>query len=140
MEVVNKEIFKWLDVTGIYPISNSKWVSLVQVVPKKSEITIIKNYENSLVPIRIQTGWRVSMDNRKVKTNTKKYHFPLLFIDQAVKRLACHTFYCFLDSYLGYNQISITTEDQEKTTFNCHFETFAFLRMSFSFRNALIHR
>ncbi|CAL8988211.1 unnamed protein product [Prunus brigantina] len=35
-EVVRKEVMKLLDVGIIYPISDSKWVSPVQVVPKKS--------------------------------------------------------------------------------------------------------
>ena len=34
-EVVRKEVLKWLDVGVIYPISDSLWVSPVQVVPKK---------------------------------------------------------------------------------------------------------
>ena len=34
-EVVKKEIVKLLDASKIYPISDSTWVSPVQVVPKK---------------------------------------------------------------------------------------------------------
>jgi len=44
-EVVQKEVVKHLDVGIIYTISDSQWVSPVQVVPKKSSITIIKNNE-----------------------------------------------------------------------------------------------
>ena len=57
MEVVKKEILKLLDVGVIYPVSDSKWVSPVQVVPKKSGVTVVKNNENELVPTRVQTGW-----------------------------------------------------------------------------------
>nr|GEW77147.1 putative reverse transcriptase domain-containing protein [Tanacetum cinerariifolium] len=35
-EVVKKEVLKWLDTCIIYPISNSKWVSPTQMVPKKA--------------------------------------------------------------------------------------------------------
>jgi len=42
-EVVKKEILKVLDAGIIYPISNSEWVSPVQVVPKKGGMTVIKN-------------------------------------------------------------------------------------------------
>ena len=31
--------------------------------------------------------------------------------------LVGHPHYCFLDGYLGYNQIAIPLEDQEKKTF-----------------------
>jgi hypothetical protein len=41
--MVIAEVLKLLDVGIIYPISDSEWVSLVQVVPKKSGITMVKN-------------------------------------------------------------------------------------------------
>ena len=42
-EVVKKEITKLLEAGIIYPISDSLWVSLVHVVPKKEGITVIEN-------------------------------------------------------------------------------------------------
>ena len=51
-------------------------------------------------------------------------------------RIAEKGWYCFLDGYLGYNQISIVPEDQEKTTFTCPYGTFALKRMTFGFCNA----
>ena len=136
MEVVKKEILKLLNVGIIYPISDSKWVSPVQVVPKKSGITVVKNEENELVPTRVQTGWRVCIDYRKLNAATRKDHFPLPFIDQMLERLSGHSHYCFLDGYSGYNQIVIAPEDQEKTTFTCPFGTFAYRRMPFGLCNA----
>ena len=53
-----------------------------------------------------------------------------------LERLVDHTHYCFLDSFSGYNQIVITPEDQEKTTFTCPFGTFAYRRMPFGLCNA----
>ncbi|CAN6542464.1 unnamed protein product [Malus baccata var. baccata] len=136
MEVVKKEIIKLLDCGVIYPISDSRWVSPVQCVPKKSGVTVVANAENELVPQRIQTGWRVCIDYRKLNTTTRKDHFPLPFIDQMLERLAGYAFYCFLDGYSGYNQIVIAPEDQEKTTFTCPFGTFAYRRMPFGLCNA----
>ncbi|CAN6560271.1 unnamed protein product [Malus baccata var. baccata] len=136
MEVVKKEIIKLLDCGVIYPISDSRWVSPVQCVPKKSGVTVVANAENELVPQRIQTGWRVCIDYRKLNTTTRKDHFPLPFIDQMLERLAGYAFYCFLDGYSGYNQIVISPEDQEKTTFTCPFGTFAYRRMPFGLCNA----
>ncbi|KAM2889722.1 hypothetical protein FF1_013308 [Malus domestica] len=136
MEVVKKEIIKLLDCGMIYPISNSRWVSPVQCVAKKSGVTVVTNAENELVPTRIQTGWRVCIDYRKLNAITKKDHFPLPFIDQMLERLAGYAFYCFLDGYSSYNQIVIAPEDQEKTTFTCPFGTFAYRRMPFGLCNA----
>jgi hypothetical protein len=55
-EVVKKEVLKLLDVGIIYPILDSQWVSLIQVVPKKSGITVVKNEDEELIPTRITTG------------------------------------------------------------------------------------
>ena len=135
-EVVKKEILKFLEEGIIYPIADSKWVSPVHVVPKKSGITVVKNDKSELVPTRIITGWRMCIDFRKLNLYTKKDHFPLPFIDQMLERLAGHEFYCFLDGLSGYYQVPIAPEDQEKTTFTCPFGTFAFRRMPFGLCNA----
>lgn len=53
-----------------------------------------------------------------------------------LEKLAGYTYYCFLDGLSGYYQVPIALEDQEKTTFTCHFGTFAFRRMPFGLCNA----
>ncbi|XP_022041040.1 uncharacterized protein LOC110943611 [Helianthus annuus] len=58
-EVVKKEVIKLLDAGLIYPISDSAWVSPVQVVPKKGGMTVVVNDRNELIPTRTVTGWRV---------------------------------------------------------------------------------
>ncbi|KAM1593607.1 hypothetical protein ACFX10_000108 [Malus domestica] len=136
IEVVKKEIIKLLDCGVIYPIMDSRWVSRVQCVPKKSGVTVVANAENELVPTRIQTDSRVCIDYRKLNATTRNDHFPLPFIDQMLERLAGYAFCCFLDGYSGYNQIVIAPEDQEKTTFTCPFGTFAYRRMPFGLCNA----
>ena len=55
-EVVKKEVLKLLNAGIIYPISDSKWVSPVQVVPKKGGMTVVQNDKNVLIPIRTVTG------------------------------------------------------------------------------------
>jgi hypothetical protein len=86
---VMKEVVKLLDAGIIYPILDSKWVSPTQVVPKK-------------------------FDNRKLNSNTWKYHFPLPFTDQILECLVGQSYYCFLDGYFGYNQVVIDPQDQER--------------------------
>ncbi|RDY02627.1 hypothetical protein CR513_13880, partial [Mucuna pruriens] len=123
--------------TGIiYPISDSQWVSLVQVVPKKSGMTIMKNQQDELVPMRIQNSWRVCIDYRRLNQATWKDHFPLPFIDQVLEKLAGKSHYCFLDGFSGYMQIHIASEDQHKTTFTCPFGTFAYTCIPFGLCNA----
>ncbi|KAF3635485.1 hypothetical protein FXO37_25969 [Capsicum annuum] len=121
-EVVKKEIIKWLDAGVVYPISDSKWVSPVECVPKKGGMTVVANEKNELIPLRPVTGWRVCMDYRKLNSWTLKDHFPMSFMDQMPDRLAGKGWFYFLDSYSKYNQICIAPEDQEKTTFTCPYE------------------
>ncbi|MCQ7285327.1 reverse transcriptase domain-containing protein, partial [Salmonella enterica] len=135
-EVVKNEVIKLLDAGLIYPISDSPWVSPVQVVPKKGGMTVITNEKNELIPTRTVTGWRVCIDYRRLNEATRKDHFPLPFIDQMLERLSGHKFYCFLDGFSGYFQIPIAPEDQEKTTFTCPYGTFAYRRMPFGLCNA----
>jgi len=45
-EVVKNEVIKLLDNGIIYPISDRKWVSPTQVVPKKSGVIVITNEKN----------------------------------------------------------------------------------------------
>ena len=61
-DVVKNEVIKLLDAGIIYPISDSKWVSPTQVVPKKSGITVVKNANDEMIPTRLVTGWRMCID------------------------------------------------------------------------------
>ncbi|XP_073137086.1 uncharacterized protein [Henckelia pumila] len=135
-EVVKAEVLKLLNAGIIYAISDSSWVSPVQVVPKKGGMTVVKNEKNELISTRTITGWRVCIDYRRLNKATRKYHFPLPLIDQMLDRLAGYKHYYFLDGYSGYNQIVIVPEDQEKTTFTCPYGTYAFRRMPFGLCNA----
>ncbi|GJW59369.1 DNA-directed DNA polymerase [Tanacetum coccineum] len=55
MEVVKKEIQKLQDVVIIYPISDSKWVSPIQVVPKKTGITVVENSDGfHQIPVALE--------------------------------------------------------------------------------------
>eukprot|EP00253_Pinus_taeda_P013845 PITA_13845 len=117
-EVVKAELQKLLDVNFIYPISDSKWVSLLVVVPKKNG------------------KWRICVDYRELNKATQKDHFPFPFIDQVLDTLAGKKFFSFLDGFSGYNQIQIAPEDQDKTTFTCFWGTLAYRVLPFGLCNA----
>nr|GEW78201.1 reverse transcriptase domain-containing protein [Tanacetum cinerariifolium] len=104
---------------------------------KKGSFTIVENEENELIPTRLVTRWHVCTDYRKLNESTRKDHFPLPFIDQMIERLVGNQYYCFLDCFSGYFQISINPKDQEKTTFTCLYGTFAYHCMPFGLCNAL---
>eukprot|EP00253_Pinus_taeda_P007628 PITA_07628 len=102
----------------IYPISDSEWVSPLVLVPKKNG------------------KWRICVDYRELNKATKKDHFPLPFIDQVLDGLARKKFFSFLDGFSGYNQIQISLEDQDKTSFTCTWSTFAYRVLPFGLCNA----
>nr|GEU48290.1 DNA-directed DNA polymerase [Tanacetum cinerariifolium] len=135
-EVIKKEVIKLFDAGMIYPIFDSPWVSPVHCVPKKGGMTVVPNENNELILTRLVTGWRVCIDYRKLNDATRKDHFPLSFMDQMLERLAGNEFYCFLDGFLGYFQIPIYPQDQEKITFTCPYGTFTYRRMPFGLCNA----
>jgi hypothetical protein len=61
-EVVKKDVLKLLKAGVIYPVSDSEWVSIVQVVLKKGGIIVIRNENNELIPHRTITGWQMCID------------------------------------------------------------------------------
>ena len=110
-EVVKNEVLKLLNVGIIYLISDSKWVSPTQVVPKKSGITVVKNEKGEPITTQIPSSWRMCIDYRKLNDATRKDNFSLPFLDQILERITGHPYYCFLDGYSSYNQILIALEN-----------------------------
>lgn len=76
------------------------------------------------------------MDYCKLNASTKKDHFLMSFMDQMLDQLVGKGQYYVLYFFSTYNQISITLEDQQKTTFTCPHCTFVFKRMPFGLYNA----
>ena len=61
--------------------------------------------------------WRMCVDFTDLNKACPKDSFPLLRIDQLVDSMAGHKLLTFMDAFLGYNQIKMAKEDQEKTAF-----------------------
>nr|GEU66198.1 reverse transcriptase domain-containing protein [Tanacetum cinerariifolium] len=108
-DVIKKEAEKLFDAGLIYPISDSPWTHH-----------------------RLESMYQLS----KIERSYQEGSFSLPFMNQMLKRLAGNKFYCFLDGFSGYIQILIDPKDQEKTTFTCPYETFAYKRMPFGLCNA----
>ncbi len=117
-DIVKEELQKLLDAGLIYRIFDNEWVSPLVLVPKKNG------------------KWRICVDYRELNKATKKDHFPLPFIDQVLDGLAGKKFFSFLDGFSRYNQIQISPEDQDKTTFTCPWGTFSYWVLPFGLCNA----
>ena len=80
-DIIREELQKLLNVNFIYPISDSRWVSPLVVVPKKNG------------------KWRICVDYRELNKATLKDYFPLPFIDQVLDTLSEKKFFSFLDGF-----------------------------------------
>ena len=60
---------------------------------KKAKVIVVEN-KGELVPTRVQNGWHVCIDYRKLNATTQKDHFSLSYIDQMLERLARKSNYC----------------------------------------------
>lgn len=117
-DITKEELQKLLDAGFIYPISDSEWVFPLVLVPKKNG------------------KWRICVDYRELNKATKKDNFPLPFIDHFWDGLAGKNLFYSLDGLSGYNQIQISPEDQDKTTFTWPWATFAYRVFPFKLCNA----
>ncbi len=96
--IVKQDIDKLLVVAFIKLVEEATWLLPIVVVPKKNgKLKICVNF--------------------KKLNKTTKDPYPLPFIDGVINTIAGHEVYTFLDEFLGYHHISITHEDQHKTTF-----------------------
>jgi hypothetical protein len=69
-EVVKKEVLKLLKARVIYHISDSEWVSPVQVVLKKGGMMVIRNEKHELIPQQTVTYWQMCIDYQKFNKAT----------------------------------------------------------------------
>ena len=74
-EVVINKILKWFDAGIVFRISDSIWISPINVVPKKGGITTIVGKKDELISSRLVVGLRVCIDYRKLNSVTRKDHF-----------------------------------------------------------------
>jgi hypothetical protein len=62
--------------------------------------------------------------------------FPLPRIDQVMDSTAGSVLLCFLDCYLGYHQIALHPDDEDKTAFIMPHDIYCYKVMTFGLKNA----
>ena len=75
------------------------------------------------------------MDFCNLNKACPKDEFPLSNIDLLVNSATGNSMFSFMDGYSGYNQISITARDAEKTTFRTLIGNFYYTVMPFGLKN-----
>jgi hypothetical protein len=79
---------------------------------------------------------RMCIDFTDLNKVCKKDPFPLPRIDASVDKAACCKRFSQLDYFLGYHQIWLNKEDEEKTSFTTPFGTYCYVKMPKGLQNA----
>ena len=79
--------------------------------------------------------WRMCVDFTDLNKACPKNNFLLLRIDQLVDSTEKHKLLTIMDAFLGYNQIKMAEEDQEKTTFIMSQGLYCYKVMPFELKN-----
>ena len=79
---------------------------------------------------------RLCVDFRNLNKFSKKDNYPLPKMEHLLQRISGATVMSFLDGFLGYNQVFVHHDDQEKTAFTTPWGTFMYANMPFRLMNA----
>ena len=79
--------------------------------------------------------WRMCVNFTDLNRACSKDNYPLPRIDTMVDSTARHELLSFMDAFLGYNQIKMKEDDQERTSFVTSQGLFCFKVMLFGLKN-----
>ena len=86
--------------------------------------------------VKKKTGkWHVCVDFIDLNKACPKDSFPLPRIDQLVDSTTGHKLLTFMDVFLGYNQIKMAKENQEKIAFIMSQRLYYYKVMPFGLKN-----
>jgi len=91
---------------------------------------------NVVMVTKSNNKWRMCIDFKDLNKACPKDSYPLPNIDRLVDGAVGHKVLSFLDTYSGYNQISMHPRDKEKTSITTNGANHFYEVMSFGLKNA----
>ena len=116
-KAINEEVGKLIQANAITEVEYPKWLANVVLVKKAND------------------KWWLCIDFTDINRACPKDSFPLPRIDLIVDATAGHELLSFMDTFSGYNQISMDPIDQEKTSFVTGQGTYCYRVMPFGMKN-----
>ncbi|GKV30782.1 hypothetical protein SLEP1_g39562 [Rubroshorea leprosula] len=115
---IDEEIQKLLQADFIKKVEYSKWVFNLVLVKKSNG------------------KWKMCIDFTNLNEACPKDPHPLPNVEKLVERAAGHERMGFLDASLGYHQVKLLLDDQEKTAFYAGDAIYCYVMMPFGLKNA----
>jgi hypothetical protein len=112
-ETIRLEVNKLFEVGFIRPVDYPSWLANPVLVEKSDG------------------SWRMCIDYTSLNNSCPKDEYPLPHICQIVDSTSSCELLSFMDAYLGYHQISLAIDDEEKTAFIMSFGIFCYTKMAF---------
>ena len=117
-KAINEEVGKLLQVDAIREVEYLEWLAYIVLVKKANG------------------KWRLCIDFTDINRACPKDSFPLPQIDLIVDATAGHELLSFMDTFSGYNHISMDPNDKENTSFFTRQGTYIYRVMPFGLKNA----
>ena len=113
-----EEIRKLLEADFIREVYYPNWLANVVMVKKANE------------------KWRMCINFTDLNRACPKDNYPLPWIDTLVDSTARHELLSFMDTFSSYNQIKMSEDNQERTSFVTSQGLFCYKVMPFGLKNA----
>jgi hypothetical protein len=116
-ETIRVEVNKLLEVGLIRPVDYPSWLA---------NPVLVEKHDGS---------WRMCIDYTSLNKSCPNDEYPLPHICQIMNSMVTCELLSFLDAYSDYHQISLATDDEEKTSFIMPFMIFCYTKMAFGLKN-----
>ena len=118
LPIIDQEIMKLFDAKIIVTLRFSKWFV-------------------NMVPVRKNNGEiRICIDFRNINKVSLKDNYPFPKMEHILQMVVGSDRISTINGFLGYNQVKVLPEDQEKIAFTTSWGTFMYAKMPFDLMNA----